>query len=183
MTPLSQLISILALALMASAQEMLSAPTCTSTVTHPPGCCPKLAAHTTTSYTSCGSCALDIVTQGPMCMVFCGTTTPVDPSRTTTITECFPKPSPSLITSYVSASSTNSTIPIESSCTSSVIELVPFPCGDCGVGTVDVTSTVDCQGHALATVAEDGMVGICVCPTAPPTRIVSVCAVDATALV
>ncbi|KAF2172274.1 hypothetical protein M409DRAFT_49996 [Zasmidium cellare ATCC 36951] len=139
-------------------------PTCTTIITHPPGCCPALPAHTTTSYTACGPCALAITTAGPMCMMYCGTSTRTDPSKTTTITAC----APSFTTSCTK----------DVPCTKTVTERNPFPCGDCGVGSVDVTTGVDCGGCGLATVTEEGGVGVCVCPTERVTRVVGVC-VDA----
>ena len=177
MSPLTIFVTLATLSL-ATAQEISIlpypiSPTCTSTLTHPPGCCPKLPAHTTTSYTACGPCALDIVTEGPMCMMWCGTSTPIDPFKTTTVTACSPTAPPSLVTC----------VSCTAACTKTVTEGNPFPCGDCGVGSVDVTTSVDCGGCGLKTVTEEGGFGICVCPTEKATRVVSVCATSVEAVV
>ncbi|KAK4635319.1 hypothetical protein CLAFUW4_02084 [Fulvia fulva] len=65
-------------------------------------------------------------------------------------------------------------------CTSVVTELTR-PCGDCGMGSVDVTTALNCKGCALSTTTvAAGGVGICACPTAPGMRGVFVCKAEAT---
>jgi hypothetical protein len=84
----SILISSMTLATAATAVCGPSKP-CTSTITEFPGaCCPPIAGHTTTSYSDCGSCALEITTLGVQCLVACPTTTPTSFGITTTITGC-----------------------------------------------------------------------------------------------
>lgn len=48
---------------------------------------------------------------------------------------------------------------------------------------MDVSTTVDCKGCVLTTTTRVGGVGICVCPTEPATRTVSVCKESAEAVV
>ncbi|EME77437.1 uncharacterized protein MYCFIDRAFT_180004 [Pseudocercospora fijiensis CIRAD86] len=61
---------------------------CTSTITHhPSGCCPQQAAHTTTFYTDCHNCSLDIVTKGPQCLIVCPISQAIDKDATTTLTK------------------------------------------------------------------------------------------------
>lgn len=159
----SNLLCVLATISRTWAQSNYSSSTtaCTSTITHrPSGCCLPQAAHTTTSYTECHGCSLEVVTRGPQCLIVCPMIQAVDENATTTLTRCAP-PMP---------------------CTRTVNEL-EAPCGDCGVQKFEVTKTVDCEGCALSTmtIGHNEGVSMCACPTAPVTKTVEVCSVTESA--